>query len=71
MAAIGAATLVGAIFLASAGQAHAGASGDTDTFFVDTTSDSGALTTCSPVTPADCSLRGAFVSADDGDRHGN
>ena len=65
--AIGAAALVGAIFLASAGQAHAGVVGDNDTFFVDTTSDSGALTTCSPVTPDDCSLRGAFVSADDGD----
>ena len=65
--AIGAAALAGSILLASAGQAHAGASGDTDTFFVDTTSDSGALSTCSPVTPADCSLRGAFLSADDGD----
>ena len=65
--AIGAVALAGAILLASTGQAHAGVSGDADSFFVDTTSDSGALSTCSPVTSSNCSLRGACVSADDGE----
>jgi parallel beta-helix repeat protein len=54
------------MLLLGAGQAQA----DSEPFFVDTTSDAGALTACTAAA-ADCSLRGAFASADDGDPAGD
>ena len=60
--AIGMGILASGLALVFAGEAQA----DPETFIVDTTSDSGALTTCG-VPAGDCSLRGAFANADDGD----
>ena len=58
---IGARIVVCAALLAGASEAQA----DVDTFFVDTTSDA-SVTGCTAAA-ADCSLRGAFANADDGD----
>ena len=58
---IGAGIVVSVVLLAGAVEAQA----DVDTFFVDTTSDA-ALTACTRAA-GDCSLRGAFANADDGD----
>ncbi len=60
--AVGMGIVVCGLALVFAGEAQA----DPETFLVDTTSDSGALTTCG-VPAGDCSLRGAFANANDGD----
>ena len=60
--ALGMGTFAVGLALAFAGTAQA----DTETFQVDTTSDSGALTTCG-IPAGDCSLRGAFANANDTD----
>ena len=58
---LGGTAIVVVAWLAGAGQAQA----DIDVLFVDTTSDN-SLTACTDAA-ADCSLRGAFANADDGD----